>query len=156
MGKPVEGTVKPIVRTATVMHDGDQIGKGVPLKNIVCYAHCTIDGTLLSKYAGLWARNGMKCPKCGHMTWYVRKEWRNVPLVDESTFDIAQYVKPAKVESRSKEIADELYAADQAKQRAPDPEFQKSLLAKLTRIARALERLADAWEGGDHSIKAES
>jgi len=146
MGKPVEGTVKPIVRTAKSVIEGATVGGGALVKSVICYAYCAIDGTLLSKHAGLWARNGLKCPKCGHTTWYIKREWRGIPLVDESTFDITQYVQPPKVESTAPVSSEALV------QRAPELDFQKSLLARLTRIARALERLADAWDGRRESI----
>lgn len=145
---PQIGTVAPIVRTASPVAVGAVVGDGSLITSVVGYAYCVICNTVLSSYCSTWARSGLQCPKCKHLTWYIKREWRGTPMVDESAFDITQYVKPRIDPTNSPRIqlSDSIVAT--TTNCAPEPEFQKSLLAKLTRIARALERLADAWEGG--------
>lgn len=150
------GTVKPIVKTAE---------RGKPGKT-VAYGRCGSCDRLISCFTSSWARNGLQCA-CGVKTYYHARDWVEIPVEDESTFDITKYVKPAKPQraatrerlnrpkpekrpvGRPLKIkgATGSITADKLAPQRPAIRFDaQPLFARLDRIADGLERVASVLE----------
>jgi hypothetical protein len=90
MASPRVSNITPIVRTFRRAEVLNPFTGQRQITRIIGYGLCTNCGNRVSSIVGAWSKSGVVCSKCHTLTYYVKAQWRAIPLIEESE-PIEQY-----------------------------------------------------------------